>query len=92
MLQQVDQKASNLDLSFKPSKSVSSLFDGNNHSDQGIELSGGITKSITEKGTKFLGKSLEVSLSATKAVANKKLCGWLSDLLSATDVLYTYPG
>jgi len=87
VLQQVDQKALDLDLSFKPSKCVSFLFDGNNRSDQGIELSGGITKSITEKGTKFLGKSLEVSLSATKAVANKKLCGLLSDLLSATDVL-----
>jgi len=28
-----------------------------------------------------------VSLSATKAAANKKLCGLLSDLLSTTDVL-----
>ena len=55
MLQQVDQRAFDLDLSFKPSKCVSFLFDG---SDQGIELSGGITKSITEKGTKFLGNPL----------------------------------
>ena len=84
VLQQVDQKALDLDLSFK---CVSFLLDGNNHSDQGIELSGGITKLITEKGTKFLGKSLEVSLSATKAAANKKLCGLLSNLLSAAVVL-----
>ena len=72
VLQQMDQKATDLDLSFKPSKCVSYLFDGSQHSRQGIELSGGITKSITEGGTKFLGKSLEVSLSATKSVANKK--------------------
>ena len=83
----VDQKALELDLSFKPSKCVSFLFDGNNHSDQGIELSGGVTKSITASGTKFLGKSLEVSLSVTKTVTNKKLGSLLSDLLSATDVL-----
>ena len=68
VLQQMDQKAA--DLEFKPSKCVSYLFDGSHHSRQGIELSGGITKSITEGGTKFLGKSLEVSLSATKSVAN----------------------
>ena len=48
------------------------MFDGSHHSQQGIELCGGITKSITEGGTKFLGKSLEMSLSATKLVANKK--------------------
>ena len=66
---------------------MSYLYDGNHHSSQGIKLSGGVTKSITESGTKFLGKSLEVSLSATKTVANKKLCSLLSQLLSATDVL-----
>ena len=87
VLQQMDQKATDLDLSFKPSKCVSYLFDGSHHSQQGIELSGGITKSITEGGTKFLGKSLEVSLSATKSVANKKMCNLLSYLLSTTDVL-----
>ena len=87
VLQQMDQKATDLDLSFKPSKCVSYLFDGSQHNRQGIELSGGITKSITEGGTKFLGKSLEVSLSATKSVANKKMCNLLSNLLSTTDVL-----
>ena len=88
-LQLVDQKALDLDLSFKSSKCVSLLFDGHNHSNQGVELSGGITKSTAESGTKFLGKSLEVSLSATKYVANKILCSLLSDLLSAiaTDVV-----
>ena len=40
--------------------------------------------SMTESGTKFLGKSL---LSATKSAANKKMCNLLSQLLSATDVL-----
>jgi len=48
VLQQVDQKALDLDFSFKPSKYVSLLFDGHNHSNQGVELSGGITKSINE--------------------------------------------
>ena len=56
VLQQMDQKATDLDLSFKPSKCVSYLFDGIRHSRQGTELSGGITKSITEGGTKFCGK------------------------------------
>ena len=40
---------------------VSYLFDGNHHSEMDIQLPGGITRSITEGGTKFLGKSLEVS-------------------------------
>ena len=44
VLQQMDQKATDLDLSFKPSKCVSYLFDSSRHSQQGIELSGGITK------------------------------------------------
>ena len=87
VLQQMDQKATDLDLSFKPSKCVSYPFDGSRYSQQGIELSGGITKSITEGGTKFLGKSLEVSLSATKSVANEKMCNLLSYLLSTIDVL-----
>ena len=52
-----------------------------------FQLSGGCTKSITEGGTKFLGKSLEVSLCATKAAANKKMTDSLSQLLSATDLL-----
>ena len=83
----MDQKTTDLDLSFKPSKCVSYLFDGSPHSRQRIELSEGIPKSITEGGTKFLGKSLEMSLSATKSVAYKKMCDLLSYLLSTTDVL-----
>jgi len=67
---------------------VSYLFDGTCHSGKGIQLSGGSTKSITENSTKFLGKSLEVFLSATKSAANKKMCicSLLSQLLSATDL------
>jgi len=87
VLQQVDQKAGDLDLSFKPSKCVSYLFDGYSHRKEGIQLSRGFTRSISEGGTKFLGKSLEVSLSATKAAANKKLMDTLSHLLSAVDML-----
>ena len=87
VLQQVDQKTIEVDIHFKSSKCVSYLFDGNHHSGKGMQLSVGITKSITESGTKFLGKSLEVFLSATKSAANKKMCNLLSQLLSATDVL-----
>jgi len=87
VLQSVDQRATDLDLSFKPSKSVSYLFNGNHHDSQAIELSGGTTRSIVEGGTKFLGKLLEVSVSATKTAANKRMCGLLSHLLSATDLL-----
>ena len=63
------------------------MFDGHSLRKEGIQLSGGCTKSITEGCTKFLGKSLEVSLSATKAAADKKMIGSLSQLLSATDLL-----
>jgi len=66
---------------------VSYLFDGLHYSEQGIELSGGFTKSNIVSGTKSLGKSLKVSLSATKIVASKKLSDFLSQLLSYTDVL-----
>ena len=54
---------------------------------EGIQLSGGCTKSLTEGGTRFLGKLLEVSLKATKVAANKKMIDLLSQLLSATDLL-----
>ena len=41
VLQQLDQKASSLDLSLKPLKCASCLFDGWVHNiEQGIELSG----------------------------------------------------
>ena len=53
---------------------------------EGIQLAGGSTRSITEGSTKFLGKSLDVSLSATKAVA-KKITDKLSHLLSTVDTL-----
>jgi len=87
VLQQVDQKAQQLDLSFKPSKCVSYLFDGHSYRKEGIQLSGGSTRSITEGGTKFLGKSLDVSLSATKAAAKKKMTDKLSNLLTSVDTL-----
>jgi len=85
--EQIDQKASDLDLSFKPSKCVSYLFDGHHHSREGIQLSGGSTRPITDGGTKFLGKSIDVSLSATKAAAKKKITDKLSYLLSTVNTL-----
>ena len=87
VLQTIDQRAKDLVLSFKPAKCVSHLFDGRHHMQQGIQLSGGSTRLITGGGTMFLGKSLEVSLSATKRAASKKMCDVLSRLLSTTDLL-----
>ena len=87
VLQTIDQRAKDLDLSFKPVKCVSHLFDGRHHMQQGIQLSGGSTRLITGGGTMFLGKSLEVSLSATKKAASKKMCDVLSRLLSTTNLL-----
>jgi len=52
VLKAVDQKAGDLDLS---QMCVSYLFDGFNHSK-------GTAQSITEGGTKFLGKLIDVSL------------------------------
>ena len=79
VLQQVDQKATDLDLFFKPSKCISYLFEK-----VSIQLSGVLTRDITEGGT---GKSFKVSLSATKAAANKKMVDTLAYLLSAVDML-----
>ena len=87
VLRQDDQKAQELDLSFKPSKCVSYLLDGHSHRKEGIQRSGAFTKSITEGSTKFLGKSLDVSLSATEATAKKKISDKLSILLSTIDAL-----
>ena len=87
VLQTVDQKASDLDLSFKPVKCVSYLYDGAKHLKEGILLSKGTTRSITEGGTKFLGKLIDVSLSATKKAANKQMIARFGELLTTTDVL-----
>ena len=87
VLKEIDRKAADLDLTLKPSKCVSFLFDGTKHLSQGIPLSGGTTKLITEGGTKFLGKLIDVSLSATKSIANGKITTLLTRLLSATDSL-----
>ena len=87
VLQTVDQRASDLDLSFKPAKCVSYLFNGIKHLQKGVPLSKGTTRSITEGGTKFLGKLIDVSLSATKKAANKRMITRLTELLTATDVL-----
>ena len=71
VLQTVDQRVGDMDLSFKPTKCVSYLFDGIKQFQNGIPLSKGTTRSIIEGGTKFLGKLIDVSLSATKKAANK---------------------
>ena len=87
VLQMVDQRAGDLDLSFKPQKCVSYIFNGSKLLQQGLPLSKGTTQPITEGGTKFLGKLVDVSLSATKKAADKRMISHLSQLLSAADSL-----
>ena len=76
-----------MDLSFKPAKCVSFLFDGVKHLQEGIPLSKGTTRSIIQGETKFLGKLINVSLSATKKAVNKRIIAHLTELLAATDAL-----
>jgi len=88
VLQTIDNKAADLDLFFiKLAKCVSYLFDGSKIIPQGVFLSNGITRSIVEGGIKFLGKIIDVSLSATKRAASKRMVTRLTSLLSATDSL-----
>ena len=87
VLQTMDQKASDLDLTFKPSKCVSFVFDGSKVMPHGLPLSKGSTRPITEGHTKFLGKLIDVTLSATKKAASKNMVHRLTDLLNATDSL-----
>ena len=87
VLQSINKKAADLDLSFKPVKCVSYLFDGLKIIPQGISLSKGATRSIVEGETKFLGKIIDVSISVTKKVAGARVKARLTSLLSATDSL-----
>ena len=87
VLQSLEIRAADIDLCFKPSKCTSFLFDGSKLLLQGIPLSKGSTRSITEGQTKFLGKLIDVSLSATKKAAGKRMINRLTDLLTETDLL-----
>ena len=87
VLQTIDLRAADLDLSFKPPKCISFLFDGTKVVQKGLPLSKGSTRPITEGQTKYLGKLLDVSLSAMKKAASKRLINRLTDLLTATDSL-----
>ena len=51
-------------------------------------MSKGITRSITEGETKFLGKLIDTSLSTTKRAANKGMVSRLTELLSVTDAVH----
>ena len=65
MIFAADLKAFELDF-FQILKCVSYLLMAvTTYGEQGIQLSGGITRSIAEDGTKFLGKFLEESLRVT---------------------------
>ena len=63
------------------------LFNGIKHLQKGVPLSKGTTRSITERGTKFLVKLINVSPSATKKAANKCMITRLTELLTVTGVL-----
>jgi len=52
VLQTIDLKAADLDLSFKPLKCISFLFDGSKVIPKGLPLSKGTTRPITEGQTK----------------------------------------
>ena len=54
---------------------------------KGLPLSKGTTSSITEGQTKFLGKLIDVSLSATKKAAARSMIRLFTDLLTASDSL-----
>jgi len=88
VLQSVDQKAHDLDLSFKPVQCISYLFDGSKCMQKGILLSKGVTRSITEGGTKCLEKLIDVSLSGARRSANKRIVSQITELLSVTDALH----
>ena len=77
----IDLKAADLDLTFKPSKCISFLFDASKVVPKGLPLSNGTAQ------TKFLGKLIDVSLSATKKAAAKHMISLFTDLLTATDSL-----
>ena len=85
VLQTIDEKAADLDLFCKPIKCVSYRFNGSRIIPHGISLSNGVTRSIVEGETKFLGKLISVSLSATKRAAGKQMITRLTTLLNATD-------
>ena len=87
VLQTIDLRAADLDLTFKPSKCISFLFDDTQVVQKGLPLSKGSTRPITEGQTKYLGKLFDVSLSATKKAASKRLINRLTDLLTATNSL-----
>ena len=62
VLQTVNHSAGDLELSFKPEKYMSYLFNGDKHLRKGIPLWKGTTRLITEGGTKFLGKLIMLYL------------------------------
>ena len=53
LLQTVNQREGDLNLSFKPVKCISYLFDGSKCLQKRIPLSKGVTRLITEGGTKI---------------------------------------
>ena len=69
-------------------KCISYLFDGSECLLKGILLSKGVTRSFT--GTKFLGKLIDVLLSATKRSANKQMVGRITESLSVTGTLHIH--
>ena len=79
-LNDINLKASDIDFELKPSKCVYLFFNGTKFLPSGIQA-GGITKTIFNGPTKFLGKLIAVSVHSTKAAAGKAIFGKFMDLL-----------
>jgi len=74
LLSTIDEKCSDLNLTLKPEKCISTVFNSSkmNHTTS-FSLSNGSTRNIADAPTKLLGKFIAVSTSKTKKVATAKL-------------------
>ena len=74
LLLAIDDKCSNLDLTLKPEKCISIVFNGvkMDHT-MSFPLKNGSTRNIADAPTKVLGKLIAVSTSQTKSAALSKL-------------------
>ena len=73
-LLEIEKKAADLDLSLRPDKCVSVIYDGNRIDPKSrISLMDGSTRNISEAPSKILGHLLAVTLSHSRVTSAKKL-------------------
>ena len=74
-LLEIDEKAADLDLTLRPDKCVSILFDGTKNIDpkSNITLTNGFTHNISEAPTKILGHLIATSPAQSRSASAKKL-------------------